>query len=202
MSNVKIQNLFGLVLVGGKSTRMGKDKAALRYYGKSQSIHCYEMLTSFCENVFLSNRKGQAEEEGQKGYPQIHDKEPFLEVGPMGGILSAMAEYPEADWLVLACDLPFVSSGVLEYLLKHRNHGKKATAFVSRHDHLPEPLCAVYERHCRDFLLAYFQQGKHCPRQFLIQSDAELLVAPYTLALENVNNPEELQSSLKKLKEG
>ena len=188
-----MKNLYGLVLTGGKSTRMNRDKASLEYHGKKQSAFCYELLTRFCDKVFISNRRDQDKEEGQRGYPQIHDLPVYEGIGPVAGILSAMTEYPDVAWLTLACDLPFVNQKTIQHLMDHRNPKKVATAFVSTSDNLPEPLCAIYEPHAKDLLLSFFSGGKSCPRKFLINSDVELLTQPDPNALTNVNTVEEYE---------
>ena len=189
--------LYGLILTGGKSSRMGKDKANLEFHGKKQSEYCCELLAPFCEKIFISNRKEQTDLEEQKERPQIHDTAPFAGIGPLGGILSAMTLYSEASWLVLACDLPLVNAKTIEHLIKHRNPQKMATAFISTHDGLPEPLCAVYEAKSRDHLVMFLKEGIECPRKILINSDVELLKQPDTMTLENINTPEDLERVLK-----
>ncbi len=196
--NKKSKNnfLYGLILVGGKSSRMKTDKASLEIHGKKQSLHCFELLNKFCQQTFLSNRQEQAGLGGQKGLPQIHDEEPFLNIGPLGGILSAMKKYPDAAWLVLACDLPYVDEKTIQYLINYRNPKKMATAFKSVHDGLPEPLCAIYEPNNLKYFKKFVNEGIHCPRKILMQADVELLVPPSVKALENVNNPEEYKEAL------
>ncbi len=196
----KIKSLYGLVLTGGKSTRMKIDKASLEFHGKKQSVVCYELLDKFCEQVFISNRQEQENIEGQRNYPQIHDQAPFLDIGPLGGILSAMTTHPKVDWLVLACDLPFINDAVIENLIKSRNPKKVATAYISAHDSLPEPLCAIYEAHSFPTLKAHLNSGKSCPRKFLINAEVELLKPVDTKALDNINNPNEYQEALSTLK--
>ena len=200
MKKSVVKKLYGLVLVGGKSTRMKTDKAFLEFHGKIQSVYCYELLSEYCEKVFMSNRKDQREDTGQKGFPQIHDQEPFLGIGPLGGILSAMTTYPDVSWIVLACDLPFVTEKTIHWLIDNRDPAKQATAYQSTHDGLPEPLCAIYESHALKDLLAYFQNQKTCPRKFLINSNVELLKQTDTISLDNINNPEEYRNALKILK--
>ena len=109
--------LYGLVLLGGKSTRMKRDKASLEYHGKNQSLYAYELLVPFCEKVFFSIRPGQANLESVEGYPHIYDLGPYTDIGPLGGILSALTQIPETAWLVLACDLPFMDAATLKNLL-------------------------------------------------------------------------------------
>jgi len=193
------KKLYGLVLTGGESRRLQKDKALLNFHGREQSVHCFELLSRFCNKVFLSTTKSQAHLNGRKGYPQVHDTEPFCDIGPLGGILSAMTQYPDTDWLVLACDLPFVDETVIRYLLNHRKKEKDATAFISTYDELPEPVCSFYASGCLDQLKQYAQEGNKCLRQFLISADIELIQQPFPHALDNINLPEDYDNALKRL---
>lgn len=182
---VKSRPLNGLVLTGGKSKRMGTDKAMLNYHGVTQVEHNYTLLKSYCEDIFVSVR----EKRHNLNLPQITDK--YLDIGPMGGILSAMRENPDAAWLVMACDLPFVTRETLEYLIEHRNPFKNATAFASAEDSFPEPLCAIYEPKSVLALMWFLSLGYHCPRKVLINSRVEILELINEYWLVNANSPEE-----------
>ncbi len=195
-----IKNLYGLVLTGGESRRMKQDKAALKFHGQTQTEFGVNLLAKFCEKVFISNRKEQKDKPGHKGFTQIHDRDEYSNIGPLGGILSALAEYPNAAWLVLACDLPFVKESTMETLLEKRNSQKIATAYISTHDNLPEPLCAIYEPAARAQLLKFFKTDIHCPRKIMINSAVELLAQNDKTALENINNPDEFDQALKVFK--
>lgn len=186
--------LFGLVLTGGRSTRMGQDKGALEYHGRPQAEYCYELLNSFCDQTFVSLRSEQSGEEPYAQFPQIHDT--FLGFGPIGGILSAQKAHPHAAWFVIACDLPYVSRGTIEHLIANRNPYKLATAYVSANDGFPEPLCAVYEPKSIFRLINFLALGYHCPRKVLINSDTWLLDLPEASALDNANTPEERDRAL------
>ena len=186
--------LYGLVLTGGKSTRMNRDKASISYYDKPQVEHCCELLNGFCEKVYISNRTEQAGEPAQQVAPHIHDV--FLEMGPIGGILSALKAHPQAAWLVLACDLPYVDESALRVLVDGRNPFKLATAYVSESDGAPEPLCAIYEPKSLFRLLHFVGLGYHCPRKVLIHSDTRLLKQPMARVMTNVNSPDEYAEAL------
>lgn len=181
--------LYGLVLAGGRSTRMGQDKAALKYHGASQVDWAMKLVAPYVERAFLSVRSDQAHDPVRSQHEQIVDTREDL--GPIAGILAAQARFPDAAWLVLACDLPFLDAATLEYLLRTRRPERLATAFRSSHDGLPEPLCAIYEPASRKPLIDHVESGKQCPRKFLIQSDVELLDEPNPRALDNVNTPQE-----------
>ncbi len=196
----KTPPLYGLVLTGGKSQRMKKDKARLKFHNTAQSQYVFDLLAKFCEKVFISNRKDQKHTPGQKGLPQIHDLKKFSGHGPLSGILSAMAAFPRASWLVLACDLPFVDEKTLKHLLRYRNAKKMATAYLSRFNNLPEPLCAIYEPAAQKRLLSFFNKGISCPRKILINSHPQLLKLKNKTALDNINTPEEYRQARSVLK--
>jgi len=187
--------LHGLVLAGGKSTRMKKDKSLLEYHGKEQVSYCFDLLSQFCDRVFVSNRKDQARLAAHKKMPQIHDV--FVDIGPLGGILSAMIRDPEAAWLVLACDLPFVNGSTIGTLVKKRNSSRMATAYRSAYEPgLPEPLCAIYEPKALFRILQFLARGIQCPRAILRRSDTRLIMQTQSASLDNVNNPQEYRKAL------
>ena len=181
--------LFGLVLAGGASTRMRTDKAALQYHGQPQLRWALELASKVCAASFVSVRPDQRDDAARASHPQIVDRQPGI--GPIAGISAALLEHPKAAWLVLACDLPFLTGRTLQHLIAHRDPHKIATAYRSAHDGLPEPLCAIWEPAAREPVLAYIASGKQCPRKFLINSDVALLDLPERQALDNVNTVEE-----------
>jgi len=186
--------LYGLVLAGGRSTRMQRDKAALEYAGRSQLERAVELITPLVERVFVSVRPDQGSDPLRARYPQIVDSGEVA--GPIAGILAAQSRHPDAAWLVLACDLPLLDRQTLEHLLASRRPERQATAYRSTHDGLPEPLCAIYEPSSREAMRAYVASGRDCPRKFLINADLALLEQPGPGALDNVNTPKEYGSAL------
>ncbi len=185
--------LKGLILVGGKSTRMQTDKAKLVYGDDPQMKICWDLLRLFCKETFLSCRIDQGDDDLYQHFEKIYDKQAYENIGPLGGILSAFDYDPYAPWLVLACDLPFVDESTLSDLVTQRNPDKIATAYKSAHDGLPEPLCAIYEPQAKDVLLKFFKDGSKCPRKILINSDVEMLDPKNKKALDNINTAEEYQ---------
>jgi molybdopterin-guanine dinucleotide biosynthesis protein A len=181
--------VYGLILAGGASSRMRRDKAVLLYQGKSQLDRAFELASRHAAKVFVSVRGTQLAEPARAQKPLIVDS--VDGEGPIVGIRSALAAYPDVAWLVLACDLPFLTDAVLEQLLARRNPGVLATAYSSAHDGLPEPLCAVWEPAAAPALSAYASGGGHCPRKFLSRHPALLLEPRDRHALDNINTPEE-----------
>lgn len=189
--------LFGLVLAGGASTRMQRDKAALVYHDKPQLQWTYDLLLEHCTATFVSVRPDQRLEPTRAALPQIVDRQPGT--GPMAGITAALAEHPKAAWLVVACDLPFVDGATLGSLIARRDPQRIATAYRSSHDGLPEPLCAIWEPAAREPLLAYAAGDQRCPRKFLINAATLLLDLPNVAALDNVNTGAEFSAAQARL---
>ncbi len=186
--------LHGLILAGGSSSRMHQDKAALRYQGRSQLERAVELAGRHVSQVFVSVRAHQTADPMRAQRPLIVDS--VAGAGPMVGIRSALAAYPQNAWLVLACDLPFLSDAALSQLLRERDAAGLATAYRSAHDGLPEPLCAIWEPAAAAPLAEYQAGGADCPRKFLIRHAARLLDPLDRRALDNVNTPEEYSQAL------
>jgi molybdenum cofactor guanylyltransferase len=181
--------LYGLVLTGGRSRRMQRDKASLEYAGKSQLARAMELLTPLVARSFVSVRSDQLHDPQRSAYDTIADIRPNL--GPIGGIHAALHAYPEHGWLILACDLPFLDRDTLQYLIAHRASARIATAYRSNFDGEPEPLCAIFEPRSREIIEQSLAGGQQCPRALLSRNDVELLELPNARALDNINTGEE-----------
>ena len=186
--------VYGLVLAGGESRRMGQDKALLVRDGQSQLEHIGALLAGSVDRVFVSVRREQQDETERSRFTQIVDR--YDGIGPVAGVLSAMDEYPDVDWLVVACDLPNIDAPTFRYLLDNRSAEQPFTAFRSSHDGLPEPLCAVYQSGSEAIVRQFVNDNVVCPRKILIRSDTRLLEQPNPAALDNVNTPDDLEGSV------
>jgi molybdopterin-guanine dinucleotide biosynthesis protein A/molybdopterin converting factor small subunit len=190
--------LFGMVLAGGRSTRMQRDKASLVYHGAGTQLDAaVQLLAPRVARVFVSVRADQAGEPTRAAFAQIVDRGDVQ--GPIAGISAALDQHPDAAWLVLACDLPFLDAATLDALVAARDVAREATAFRSSHDGLPEPLCAIYEPRAREGLSAHIARGKNCPRKFLINADTRLLDQPNPRALDNINTVAEYGAAMSAL---
>ncbi|MFD1293192.1 NTP transferase domain-containing protein [Lutibacter holmesii] len=188
----KIAPIQGLVLAGGKSTRMGKDKGVLNFFGKNQRDVAIELLEKNNLKTYLSVREEQEISINNK----ITDK--FVGLGPFGAICSAFQENPDVAWLVIATDLPFVTDEVIQLLLKHRNPSKIATTIKGKDKQFPEPLITIWEPKSYTLLLNYLAQGYSCPRKVLINSEVEIVEIDDSF-IRNINTPEEFKNAYKEI---
>ena len=182
----------GLVLVGGKSTRMGQDKSKLNYFGKPQKEVAREVLESSNLETYYGVQNGSENRQ------EISDT--FLNLGPFGAICSAFQKDPNAAWFVLATDVPFVNEAIIQLLLKHRNPSKVATAIKGKGKEFVEPLITIYEPKAYPILLQYLAQGYSCPRKMLINSAVEIVEIEDDF-IRNINTPEAFEEAKKKIQE-
>jgi len=189
--------LRGLVLAGGRSTRMGRDKAVLAYHGRDQLQVAFELLGEVAGPNFVSVRADQTSDPQRARYAQVIDG--TLGVGPVAGILAALRTRPAAAWLVLACDLPFLDASTLRALIAGRDPSRVATAFRSAYDGLPEPLCAIWEPQCEPLLADFVAADGRCPRKFLLAHAARIIDLPRSNALDNINSTTEYRQAMQDL---
>lgn len=180
-----VPTLQGLVLAGGRGTRLGLDKGTLDFHGEPQARWAHALLARVCGRAFVSVRPDQAGRAPYTGLPMIVDTEP--DAGPAAGLLAAFDAAPGAAWLVLAADLPLVDAAMLERLVAARDPSRLATAY--RHaDGTPEPLCAIYEPAARAVLEAQ-RPGPVSLRRVLETGPCRLIEPLDERGLAGVNTP-------------
>ena len=194
--------LYGLVLAGGHSTRMGQDKAGFGFTGsqaRSQEAqrpscmtwlaHGVQLCTDVCERVFVSVRRDQVSELPFCDLPTIVDN--YADMGPAAGLLSAWDIYPDVAWLLLATDLPRLTQQTVNRLVSERDSSRIATGY--RHPNgIPEPLCAIWEPRARTLLQRAVERGAPSLRH-LLESHSPRVVDPNRAAeIVSVNTPRQL----------
>lgn len=191
--------LKALVLAGGKSTRMGLDKSQMTFFSdEKQEIRVAKLCREMGLETFIS-KSSEYKTSEIEGFSVINDR--MLEMGPFGAILSAFMDDPNAAWLVIACDLPYLNENALQKLIIERNVSKVATAFKGKEKEFPEPLITIYEPKAYSKFLDLLSLGYSCPRKVLINSDIETIQLQDDHFIENVNTPEEREKVLSKMKE-
>lgn len=166
---------------------MGQDKSQLVYHGKPQREYLTDLLRPYCSAVFWSVNADQAAELPVSNQPIILDA--FGWPGPLNGILSAFRHDPTSAWLVVACDMPLLTTRSFDALTNGRNLAKLATVFYDSDGHLPEPLLGIYEPAFSPILERAVVEKQYSPRQLLQQNDVQLLTAPDVRELSNINDP-------------
>ena len=191
--------LFGLVLSGGKSSRMGKDKGLVNYHGTPQREYLYFLLKKVCDSVFLSIRQEQLPET-PTSFKTVVDQDKYN--GPFNGIMSAFDAHPNVGWLVIACDLPFMDLPSLQQLIGKRNPEKSATAFKNPDTGNPEPLCCIWEPNGLEEAMSFLKDSDYpSPKKFLMDAEILLVQPKNEQALFNANSLSDYDFVKSKLKE-
>jgi molybdopterin-guanine dinucleotide biosynthesis protein A len=190
-----VTGLYGLVLAGGQSTRMGHDKSLIDYHGKPQREYLFSMLERFCADVYTSCRPGQ------NIPPHLHPLPDHFDLSsPLNGILSAFRFNSSAAWLTVPVDMPLVDESIIRFLIGHRDRDKYATCFYDSDGENPEPLLTLWEPHAAPALMRFFSGGGMSPKKFLMDHGINVLAVPDKRALLNINNPDDLALIRKNLK--
>lgn len=148
----KDQTIYGLVLAGGQSKRMGKDKARIIYHQKEQMYAVADMLSSMGLNTFISLNKTQ-QKDLDPNYSYIIDA--YEDQGALGGILSAMELYPNKSFLVVGCDYPMLQRWDLHHLMFESRKKEQSMAYQVPNSPLYLPTIAYY----RANMLPIFKQA-------------------------------------------
>lgn len=188
----RLPPLRGLVLAGGRSVRMGRDKAGILIEGATLLERTVALLDGCVTSVSVSVRADQVDDRLRRQFPLLPDSGTGL--GPANGLRAAHLGDPAAAWLVLACDMPGLDRRVIEALVAARDPARAATSWRSPVTGLPEPLCAIWEPATLARLASLVAAAGRpvSPRAVLAESDTLLLDAPWPVALLNLNTPAEL----------
>lgn len=186
-----------LILAGGESKRMGRNKALIeRPGGTCQIDHITALARDLGGSVYLSLKdKGTVPSE-LPVIPDIRAGE-----GPVAALESAAAACG-GPLLVLGCDLYLMDSETLAFLVAQRDPARKATCFRSRIDGRAEPLCTIYEAAGLELAASSLTDGQRCARKFLESLEPLTLELPHPAALDNANTPEDLAECFAKLTDG
>ena len=133
----------GIILAGGKSSRMGTDKGLLELCGMPLISYAVRVLSGSCSSIMISS---SAEVYNSFGYEVVADE--YEGIGPMGGIYSALQKSKTDQNLVLSCDLPFVPPMLLKYILENSSGYDVAIPWQGNQHY--EPLCGFYHLSVRD----------------------------------------------------
>ncbi len=131
-------NITGIVLSGGKGSRIGKDKGFCELNKKSLVAYSIDVLSPVCSQIIIG---ANTNDYNRLGYPVIHDE--IKDIGPIGGIYSCLKLSKTSDNFILACDMPLIPVALIEYILSKKvDYDIVIPVFNS----FPEPLCAYYNK--------------------------------------------------------
>jgi molybdenum cofactor guanylyltransferase len=134
------QPINACILAGGQSKRMGKDKGLVELDGKPMIVHVINAIQSLVGQINISTNNNY--EYSRFGYPILEDVFPLA--GPISGLYSCLYHSKNDYVLIVACDMPYINEGLIEYLISESDDS--SDIIVPSHLGFIEPLCAIYNK--------------------------------------------------------
>jgi len=177
-----IMKRAAFVLAGGKSSRMGRDKALLPFKGRPLVELIATQACAAAGNITLIGDPGRYT---YRGYPVVEDI--LSGCGPLAGIYTALT-VTQAEWnLIVACDMPEVTAEFLARLMDRAEAGGADAVLPVSSDGLPQPLCAAYRRRCADAIGRALAQGIRKVTDGLVTLELDLWRVPHSPYFRNLN---------------
>jgi molybdopterin-guanine dinucleotide biosynthesis protein A len=189
-------DVTAFILAGGKSTRMGADKAFVTLDGRTLLTRALELARSVTPDVRIVGDPAKF----APFAPVVEDV--FRDCGPLAGIHAALRASQTGLNLILAVDVPFVSPALLQYLLKRALNNASAAVTVAQAGGGWQPLCAVYRREFAEAAETALQVGRYkidaifeaTRTQTITEEELEGAGFPPKM-FRNLNTPEELSEA-------
>ena len=183
--------IAGVLLAGGKSTRMGTDKALLQLHGRPLISYSADTLRQVFKTVILAaNSSGRYDFLRLQSVPDM-----YTDCGPLGGIHAALTYLPMEKIFVLACDTPYVPSDLVRYLISQETNASLVVPSIENRLH---PLCGIYSQGCLAAITRQLESGRYRVHDLfdLLPNKAVPITPDLPFyrddILRNINSPEDL----------
>lgn len=177
-----------MILAGGKSSRMGRDKGLIEWKNKPWVLHVINAVEPLCSEIFIATN---AEEYSTFGYHILKDKKKGQ--GPMEGLVNSFNYCSTPYLLVLSCDIPLIDTSVLQKLCK--NELKEHIRIFNVDDHL-QPLTALYHSSSFSKVMRSYHDGELSITKAIKPLDKEVLTVKDKDKhyFSNINYPKDLNT--------
>jgi molybdopterin-guanine dinucleotide biosynthesis protein A len=187
-----MENKTAVIFAGGKSSRMGRDKALLPFGGfNSLAEYQYERLSKIFDRVYISAKSNKFDFE----VDVIEDS--YEESSPLVGIVSVFETLNITEVFVLSVDAPFVDNATIYSL--YRESLLRKDAIVASSPYGIEPLCAIYRQTILTVAKEFVEQGNHRLQALLGNVDTQIIKFNREDIFINLNHPEEYNRAIKTL---
>mgnify|MGYP000857379655 CR=1 FL=1 len=184
--------LVGVVISGGKSSRMGTDKSLLLWNNKPFYLHTAEILAPFCSEIYVSCNVSQS---NNYILPVIIDK--YGSYGPISGVLSSMRALSGCSIITLPCDMPELSESIINEMIS-TNKEKQDGVFLKDDNNQLEPMLAIYNPSIYSKMLAWYDSGNYSLKKFIESCNNVSYIKLGAQSLININTTKELDNLKRK----
>ena len=184
-------SISGFILAGGKSSRMGTDKALLMFQGKPLLEHMISLIKPLCDKVAISGQNSDYSSLGIELVPDL-----YSDCGPISGIYSVL-KYSVSDWnLLVSVDVPFVNDELFHVLISKIGD---YDCVIPKHISGVEPLIALYNRRTSPVIEEMITTGDYRLTNLLSKLstsyvDCNELIKKHPRLFMNINRMEDYQS--------
>lgn len=182
-------DMIAIIFAGGKSSRMGQDKALLPFAGyNTLSEFQYNKLSSLFDKVYISSK----EDKFDFAAAVVTDR--YEESSPLVGIISIFETLEADEVFILSVDAPFVNEEVIEKLL---NHEEEFDAVIAKSTSGTQPLCGVYRRSILPLAQKHLKEGNHRLNHLLKKAHTQFISFEEDAPFTNLNHPHEYEQAIK-----
>ena len=174
-------SIHAYILAGGKSSRMGTDKASMIFKGKPLIAHTIDLLKSVGVKYTIVSSNSIHDEFGERIDDLVNDK------GPLSGIVSALTHSVSERNLILTCDTPFIRKESITAMLET----DAEVVYVEDESGQIYPLTAVYSKDCLEFLASRLNENELSVRKAIAGLPSSRLMISSS-ELKNLNFPSDL----------
>lgn len=176
-----MEPITGIILAGGKSSRMGTDKGLMPFRGKPMIQHIIDPMAKICQRILIVTSNPMY---GMFGFELVKDEQP--DYGPVMGVLSGLKESETSLNLVMSCDAPFVSFDLMKELVLKSGEADIVAASSSEGIH---PLIALYHKNCLPVFEQAVAEDEHRLRTVIEKLKVEKLSVLNERLVRNINQP-------------
>ncbi|NNK82701.1 MAG: molybdenum cofactor guanylyltransferase [Flavobacteriaceae bacterium] len=183
------KNISGIILSGGKSSRMGIDKASLRLDDKTFMEHVISVMKSFVVDITIIS------DNLEHDAFNLRREEDFIkDSGPLGGLHSGLFYAKHEDVLVLSCDIPLISKEIVSTLIHNADFSADVNQIESKGKTMP--LIALYKKSCRDTFYKFLNDDERRVRVVLksLKTNAIKINSNLDNHVQNINTKEEFET--------
>ena len=180
-------NITGIILAGGKSSRMGSDKGFLLLHGKPFMIHIIEALKPLVNAIVIVSNEEAYDKFGYKRVDDIIEN-----AGPLAGLYSGLYHSKTEYNLVLSCDVPLIKTTVLNKLIESFDANFDVIQLLSKNKTMP--LIALYKKQCMNKFLELLQNDERRLRFAIEQLNTKTITldVEFDEFVKNINTVQQL----------
>lgn len=145
--------ITGIILAGGKSSRMGMDKGFCAFKGKPMVQYAIDVLDQVCDTIIISSNNADYE---LFNFPVIPDI--IKDIGPLGGIYSGLKHSKTYHNFFISCDMPMITVDLVQHILSSKEN---YDAVIPTWNNFPEPMCAYYNKNITKNLVTFIQKENY-----------------------------------------